>query len=98
MMTSMLILSLAYALVAALLSTLCITLPGKRGLKISLIALVSVFYAVTWIGHQSMLGWPTSEDMPVAFLSSCEMHAISRKRWRERESRWPLSRTAQKII
>ena len=67
MMTSMLILSLAYALVAALLLTLCITLPGKRGLKISLIALVSVFYAVTWIGHQSMLGWPTSEDMPVDF-------------------------------
>ena len=33
MMTSMLILSLAYALVAALLLTLCITLPGKRGLE-----------------------------------------------------------------
>ena len=61
MMSSMLILSLAYALVAALLLTLCITLPGRRMLKIALIALVSVFYAVTWIGHQSMLGWPTGE-------------------------------------
>ena len=67
MMTPMLILSLAYALVAALLLTLCIALPGKRRLKISLIAFVSVFYAVTWIGHQSMLGWPTGEDLPVDF-------------------------------
>ena len=67
MMSSMLILSLTYALVAALLLTLCITLPGRRVLKIGLIALVSVFYAVTWIGHQSMLGWPTGEDMPETF-------------------------------
>jgi len=32
-----------------------------------LIGLVSVFYSVTWFGHQSMLGWATSEDMPDAF-------------------------------
>ena len=55
MMSSMLILSLTYALVAALLLTLCITLPGRRVLKIGLIALVSVFYAVTWIGHNHQL-------------------------------------------
>lgn len=45
MMSSMLILSLAYTLVAALLLTLCITLPGRRMLKIALIALVSVVSA-----------------------------------------------------
>ena len=67
MMSSLLILGLAYALVAALLLALCIGLQGRRLLKIGLIALVSVFYSVTWLGHQSMLGWATSEDMPDAF-------------------------------
>jgi len=67
MMTSLLTLSLAYALVAALLLALCIGLEGRRLLKISLIVLVSAFYSVTWLGHQSMLGWATSEDMPDAF-------------------------------
>ena len=67
MMSSLLTLGLAYALVAALLLALCIGLQGRRLLKIGLIALVSVFYSVTWLGHQSMLGWATSEDMPDAF-------------------------------
>lgn len=67
MMPSLLTLGLAYALVAALLLALCIGLEGRRLLKIGLIALVSVFYSVTWLGHQSMLGWATSEDMPDAF-------------------------------
>ena len=67
MMTSLLMLGLAYALVAALLLALCIGLEGRRLLKISLIVLVSAFYSVTWLGHQSMLGWATSEDMPDAF-------------------------------
>ena len=44
MMTSLLMLGLAYALVAALLLALCIGLEGRRLLKISLIVLVSAFY------------------------------------------------------
>ena len=67
MMSSLLTLGLAYALVAALLLALCMTLEGKRSLKVGLVVLVSAFYSVTWLGHQSMLGWATSEDMPEAF-------------------------------
>lgn len=67
MTTSLLFLGLSYALVAALLLTICISLPGRRLLKIGLIGLVSLFYAITWLGHQGMLGWPTDEDMPEAF-------------------------------
>lgn len=67
MTTSLLFLGTSYALVAALLMTLCASLPGRRTLKIALITLVSVFYGLTWIGHQNMLGWPTSEQMPDQF-------------------------------
>jgi hypothetical protein len=28
---------------------------------------VSLFYGVSWIGHQSTLGWPTAEQMPESF-------------------------------
>ena len=56
MMSSLLTLGLAYALVAALLLALCMTLEGKRSLKVGLVVLVSAFYSVTWLGHQSMLG------------------------------------------
>lgn len=67
MTTSLLLLSVSYALIAALLLALCISLPGRRFLKIVLIGSVSVFYVVTWLGHQSMLGWPTAEQMPDHF-------------------------------
>lgn len=67
MLPSLLTLGLSYALVAALLLTLLVGLQGRRRLKIGLILMVSLFYAVSWIGHQSMLGWPTSELMPQSF-------------------------------
>lgn len=67
MMTSLLFLGASYALVAALLVALCVSLPGRRLLKVALITFVSVFYGLTWIGHQSTLGWPTSEPMPDQF-------------------------------
>ena len=67
MTPSLLTLGFSYALVAALLLTLCISLPGRRLLKIGLIGLVSVFYAATWIEHQNMLGWPTSKALPEDF-------------------------------
>ena len=67
MMPSLLVLGLAYAVVAALLLTLCVSLPGRRVLKLMLIIGVSLFYGVTWLGHQGMLGWPTAEDMPENF-------------------------------
>jgi hypothetical protein len=67
MMESLLFLGASYAVVAALLVALCVNLPGRRSLKIALITLVSVFYGLTWIGHQNTLGWPTSEQMPDQF-------------------------------
>ena len=67
MMESLLFLGASYAVVAALLVALCVNLAGRRSLKIALITLVSVFYGLTWIGHQNTLGWPTSEQMPDQF-------------------------------
>lgn len=67
MMTSLLFLGASYAVIAALLVALCVSLPGRMALKVALIALVTAFYGLTWIGHQNTLGWPTSDQMPDQF-------------------------------
>jgi hypothetical protein len=60
-------LSLAYALVAALLLALCIGTKLSHFVKASMIILVSAFYILTWFGYRDSLGWATQASMPESF-------------------------------
>jgi hypothetical protein len=74
MMTSLLTLGLAYALVAALLLALCISLDGRRLLKISLIVLVSAFYSVTWLGPSKHVGLGDVRGYARCFPGTVDYH------------------------
>jgi hypothetical protein len=67
MTTVIVILSLAYAAVAALLLNLNLATPWSGAVKIGAIVLVSGLYVGTWQGHQGLLGWATPDAMPEEF-------------------------------
>jgi hypothetical protein len=60
-------LSLAYALVAALLLALCVGTKLSHLVKASMVVLVSAFYIFTWFGYRDSLGWATQASMPESF-------------------------------
>ncbi len=67
-MTSVIvILSLAYAAVAALLLNLNLATRYNGAVKFGAIAVVSGLYIGAWNGHQDLLGWATPQGMPEEF-------------------------------
>lgn len=60
-------LSLAYALIAALLLILCVGTKASYVAKCSAIIVVSAFYVMTWFGYRDSLGWATPATMPESF-------------------------------
>ena len=67
MITTAIVLALAYAATAALLLNLNLTTPLARWIKYTSVVGVSVLYVVTWHGLGDLLGWATSEPMPEDF-------------------------------
>ncbi len=64
---TILILTCAYAAVAALLLNLNLASPHSRKLKATAIVLVSGLYAGVWHGSLGLLGWPSEAALPDAF-------------------------------
>ena len=67
MITTAIVLALAYAATAALLLNLNLTTPLARWIKFTSVVGVSVLYAVPWHGLSDLLGWATIEPMPEDF-------------------------------
>ena len=61
------VLAICYAAVAALLLNLNVATAWSWRVKAGSIALVTLFYGATWIGLQSLEGWPTSRPVPERF-------------------------------
>ena len=66
---TVIILTLAYVGVAALLLNLNLGGAIRFGwsVKLGAIVLVTGLYVAAWVGHNGLLGWPTSERMPEDF-------------------------------
>ena len=58
------VLSIAYALVAALLLNMNLVTPYSVWLKAGVILLTSVLYLGTWFGYQGLTGWATNQPLP----------------------------------
>ena len=61
------VLSIAYALVAALLLNMNLVTPYSVWLKAGVILLTSVLYLGTWFGYQGLTGWATNQSLPEDF-------------------------------
>ncbi len=82
-MTAMvLLLSLGYAAVAALLLTLNLATRYSPWLKAGVIILVTMLYAGTWYGTRGLLGWaspdPLPEDFRVLWITMEEPDKVTR--------------------
>ncbi len=60
-------LSVAYALIAALLLNLNVATQYSALLKAGVITLTSALYIGTWFGYQALTGWATNETLPEEF-------------------------------
>lgn len=67
MTVSILVLTLAYVAIAALLLSLNLATRHSGWVKASAIVLVSMLYVGTWLGYQGLLGWPSPQPMPAEF-------------------------------
>ncbi|MEM8766617.1 MAG: hypothetical protein AAGE43_04185 [Pseudomonadota bacterium] len=67
MSSAVLVLSIAYALIAALLLSLNIATRYALWVKAAAVTVVTGFYGVTWMGLNGMLGWATAAVMPEEF-------------------------------
>ena len=67
MTASVVVLSLAYAAVAALLLNLNLATRLSPWIKASAIVLVSGLYAGTWYGYKGLLGWAAPTPLPGEF-------------------------------
>ena len=67
MITTAIVLALAYAVTAALLLNLNLATRLAGWIKFTAVLGVSTLYLVTWHGLSDLLGWATREPMPVDF-------------------------------
>ena len=67
MLEERLILSISYAVIAALLLVFCFYTNFSKKVKLISIFAVSLFYISSWKGYVGVLGWPTSEELPDDF-------------------------------
>ena len=61
------LLTLAYVAVAALLLNLNLATPHSRKVKVAAIALVTALYVGAWPGHKGLLGWASDDPLPERF-------------------------------
>ena len=62
-----LLLAVGYALLAALLLNIWISTPWRTSVKLSLIAIVGLFYVGSFLGIRDIKGWATEAQMPKSF-------------------------------
>lgn len=67
MTTPLLVLTLAYVAVAALLLSLNLATRHPGWVKALAIVLVSLLYFGTWLGYKGIMGWPSGDSMPEDF-------------------------------
>ncbi|MFP6796306.1 MAG: hypothetical protein VB933_04475 [Pseudomonadales bacterium] len=67
MISTAIVLALAYAVTAALLLNLNLATRLAGWIKLTAVVGVSILYVVTWQGLSDLLGWATAEPMPVDF-------------------------------
>lgn len=69
MTLTVVVLTLAYVGVAALLLNLSLGAAIRFGwsIKLGAIFAVTALYVAAWVGHNGLMGWPTSERMPEDF-------------------------------
>ncbi|MGI9324916.1 MAG: hypothetical protein ACR2PZ_06835 [Pseudomonadales bacterium] len=67
MTTSIILLAIAYAAVAALLLSLNLATRYARSVKAAAIAVVTGLYGFSWIGLNGVMGWATPAAMPADF-------------------------------
>jgi hypothetical protein len=67
MTVSVLLLTLGFVAVAALLLNLNLATGHSAKVKSAAIVLVSVIYVLTWFGYQGITGWATPEPLPERF-------------------------------
>ena len=75
------VLSIAYALLAALLLNFNLVTPYPVWIKAGVIILTSSLYLGTWFGYQGLTGWATNQPLPenfrLVFLSIEERQSAS---------------------
>ena len=75
------VLSVSYALVAALLLNVNLITPYSVWLKAAVILLTSILYLGTWFGYQGLTGWSTNQPLPedfrLVYLSIDERNSAS---------------------
>ena len=75
------VLSIAYTLVAALLLNMNLITPYSFWLKAAVILVTSILYLGTWFGYQGLTGWATNQPLPenfrLVFLSIEERQSAS---------------------
>ena len=64
---TLLLLTLAYVLIALLLLNMGLKSAWRWQVKLFVIILTSVFYVGTWYGLQHMQGWPVKQQLPAEF-------------------------------
>ena len=67
MLEERLVLILAYLLISALLLSIYFYTSFTKKTKFITIVITSIFYVYTWKGYESVLGWPTFEELPENF-------------------------------
>ena len=67
MLEERLILILAYLFIAILLLSICLHTSFSKKTKLLTIIISTGFYVTTWKGYESILGWPTFEELPENF-------------------------------
>jgi len=67
MVTAVVLLSLAYVVVAALLLNLNLKTNYTLRVKVAAIGVTTCLYVVSWFGFQAMSGWASTEPLPEQF-------------------------------
>jgi hypothetical protein len=64
---SVVLLTIGYVLIAALLLSLNLATPYSRWVKVSAIVVVSCLYVGSWYAYQGMTGWASANPLPENF-------------------------------
>ena len=67
MLEERLILILAYLFITILLLSICLHTSFSKKTKLLTIIISTGFYVASWKGYESILGWPTFEELPENF-------------------------------
>ena len=86
MLEERLILILAYLIIAILLLSICLHTSFSKKTKLLTIIISTGFYVTTWKGYESILGWPTFEELPENFQINWAIIEEPNKRLKKEDS------------